>query len=403
MHLTKSQARRFLLVHQGLWSERGYQGKEGVLDYIRHVGCIQYDPLDIVGKNPDLVLQARVEGFRPDLLTELLYEDRRLLDGMDKVMSIYPVEDWPYFRRRRQNYWNGSGRIDAVRPVLAQVRAAIEARGPLSSLDLKMDEKVDWDWSESRLARAALESMYLSGELAIHHKIHTRKFYDLAVRCLPEDLLALPDPNRTEEEYQDWHVARRIRSVGLLWNRAGDVWLGMYNIKSKKRTLALNRLVERGIIQQVEVEGLQQPLYLHNQDRPTLERALEMVTETCQARFIAPLDNLCWDRRLLKELFDFDYRWEVYVPVDRRKYGYYVLPVLYGDRFVARFEPAYDKKKGVFTVKNWWWEPEVEPSRQMTSALEDNFRSFLYYLGARRVGLGDEIRKKPALDWIQEI
>jgi len=318
-------------------------------------------------------------------------------------MSIYPVEDWPYFRRRRQNYWNGSGRIDAVRPVLAQVRAAIEARGPLSSLDLKMDEKVDWDWSESRLARAALESMYLSGELAIHHKIHTRKFYDLAVRCLPEDLLALPDPNRTEEEYQDWHVARRIRSVGLLWNRAGDVWLGMYNIKSKKRTLALNRLVERGIIQQVEVEGLQQPLYLHNQDRPTLERALEMVTETCQARFIAPLDNLCWDRRLLKELFDFDYRWEVYVPVDRRKYGYYVLPVLYGDRFVARFEPAYDKKKGVFTVKNWWWEPEVEPSRQMTSALEDNFRSFLYYLGARRVGLGDEIRKKPALDWIQEI
>jgi len=85
MHLTKSQARRFLLVHQGLWSERGYQGKEGVLDYIRHVGCIQYDPLDIVGKNPDLVLQARVEGFRPDLLTELLYEDRRLLDGMDWI------------------------------------------------------------------------------------------------------------------------------------------------------------------------------------------------------------------------------------------------------------------------------------------------------------------------------
>jgi uncharacterized protein YcaQ len=403
MYITKAQARRFLLVHQGLWQGREFQDKDGILAFIRHVGCIQYDPLDIVGKNPELVLQARVKDFRPDMLRELLYEDRQLLDGFDKAMSIYPVEDWPYFRRRREAYKNGSGKAEPIMSVLAQVRAAVEERGPLSSLDLEMNEKIAWDWSESRLARAALESMYFSGELVIHHKAHTRKFYDLVHRCLPEELLYMPDPNQTDAQYQDWYVTRRIGSVGLLWDRAGEAWLGMHKIKSKERRPVLKRLVEKGRIEQVQVEGIQEPFYLRDQDRPTLERASEMDEQPSQARFIAPLDNLCWDRRMLKELFDFDYRWEVYVPVNRRNYGYYVLPVLYGDRFIARFDPAFDKKNGVLTVKNWWWEPEIVPSEQMAGALAQSFQGFLGYLDARRLELGGDARENPGLEWMGAI
>ena len=115
--LTKAQARRFLLAHQGLWPPHGLRGKEGVLSLVRHLGCIQYDPLNIVGTNPELVLQARVGDFTPALLAELLYQDRALLDGWDKNVSIYAVEDWPYFARRRAGLLRYYG--DPSRPAAA--------------------------------------------------------------------------------------------------------------------------------------------------------------------------------------------------------------------------------------------------------------------------------------------
>ena len=94
-------ARRFIFAHQHLYPPRQLTGKDGVQAFIRHVNCIQFDPINVVGRNPDLVLQSRVKDYRPEMLDELLYEDRRLLDGWDKMASIYPVEDWPYFARQR--------------------------------------------------------------------------------------------------------------------------------------------------------------------------------------------------------------------------------------------------------------------------------------------------------------
>ncbi|HEY6675965.1 MAG TPA: crosslink repair DNA glycosylase YcaQ family protein, partial [Terrimicrobium sp.] len=106
--IRKAQARRFLLAHLGLWPPRQLRGKRGVLDYIRHVNCIQYDPINVVGQNPHLVLQSRVRGYKPAMLGALLYEDRKLLDGFDKQMSIYPIEDWPcfaYYRERMVQHY----------------------------------------------------------------------------------------------------------------------------------------------------------------------------------------------------------------------------------------------------------------------------------------------------------
>jgi uncharacterized protein YcaQ len=198
--ITKQQARRCILAHQGLWPPYELGGKTGVLDYIRRVGCIQFDPLNIVGRHPELVLQARVVGFQPAMLEELLYEDRRLVDGWDKMMSIYCVEDWPYFRRRREHARRHLGRSpDAVRSALPLVRQALEERGPLSSIDLDFNRTVDWSWVPTRLSRAALESMYWAGELIIHHKVNTRKVYDFVGRHISEDLLSAPDPNETDE------------------------------------------------------------------------------------------------------------------------------------------------------------------------------------------------------------
>jgi hypothetical protein len=120
-----------------------------------------------------------------------------------------------------------------------------------------------------------------------------------------------------------------------------------------------------------------------------------------RAVVMAPLDNLLWDRRMLKELFDFDYRWEVYVPADKRRYGYYVLPVLYGDRFIARFEPGNDTKRSLLTIKNWWWESGTNPSDVMKADLVGCFRRFLEYLGAHRLQVDAQAREQAGLAWLE--
>jgi uncharacterized protein len=381
--LTPSQARRFILTHQGLWPPRSWSGKAGILEFFQRVGCIQFDPLNIVGQNPELVLQSRIQDYRPQLLNELLYTDRKLLDGWDKMMAIYPVEDYPSFHRQREADRASMQRSeDGLQSVLPLVRAEIETRGPLSSLDLDFDHRVDWPWGPTRASRAALESLYFAGELVVHHKANNRKYYDLAHRHLPPAILQASDPNPVEIDYQDWYVLRRLASVGLLWGRASTVWLGMRGVDSPQRAKTIKRLLSDGRLQEVRIEGITDPLYLRSQDMSLLEGVMISEAILPQASFIAPLDNLMWDRRLVEALFGFEYRWEVYTPPEKRKYGYYVLPVLYGDRLIARLEPVLDKRTRLLTLKGWWWDQDIICDDILIAALAACFDNFLAYLNA---------------------
>ncbi len=400
--ITKQQARRFLLAYHGLEGKRVFVGKQGILDYIRRVGCIQFDPLNIVGHNHELVLQSRVHGFKPNMLQELLYEERKLLDGWDKNMSIYCTDDWPYFKRIREEARKRLGSCERpINKVLPQIRKEIEDIGPVASSDLGYSEIVNWSWSPTRMSRAALESMYFWGELIIHHKAYTRRIYDYAYRHLPEELLSAPDPNPTDLQYFSWYVLRRLGGIGLLWNKAGDAWLGIDGLKSKERNAAFEKLLEDDKILPVMVEGVKQPLFIKKEDKPLLDKTLSAKPSVKHAAILAPLDNLLWDRRLIKELYDFDYRWEVYKPASERSYGYYVLPVLYGDRFIARFEPGWDRKAGAIIIKNWWWEAGVKPGKKLNEELRKCFEDFSEYLGAESIKAGEKAEGINGLDWLQ--
>ena len=381
-----------MLAHHGLWSAHIFDGKSGALDYIRRVGCIQFDPLNIVGRNPDLVLQSRVANYRPTMLEELLYTDRALVDGFDKMMAIYPVEDWPHFRRHRESArsrYTGSAELMKVLPL---VRKQIEERGPLSSKDLDYNQTIDWPWAPTRLARAILESMYFWGELVIHHKVHTRKLYDFAHNHISQSLLTAPDPNLTQEEYHDWYVLRRIGSIGLLWDKPGEAWLGVPGLKSKERNAAISRLTKHGRIIEIRIEGIEPSFYIRSEDMKLLDHT-NLSDMPTRAAILAPLDNMLWDRRLAKTLFDLDYKWEVYKPLNERRYGYYVLPVLHGDRFVARFEPGRDKKTGALIVKNWWWETDVIQSESLLIDVRRCLKQFLRYLGTDDIQIHDPTAK----------
>jgi uncharacterized protein YcaQ len=401
--LSKRHARRFLLAHQRLWPPRKLRGKAGILEFIRRVGCIQYDPINVVGRNPDLVLQSRVEKYRPAMLEELLYSDRRLLDGWDKVSSIMPVEDWPYFSRHRrlmrERYGDPSNPPMEIAPMVLE---AIRERGPLSSIDLKRGDKVDWSWGRtSRLTKASLDVLYVMGEVLIHHRVGSRRVFDLTERLIPPSLISTPDPNESMKDYQEWHVLRRIGGLGLANPSASEFRLGMLGVKGEVLLATLARLVERGELTVLAVDGIPDRLFFaRNMDLPTLEIAQKKRAPKARAVLIGALDNLLWDRNLLKWIFNFEYTWEVYKPVAKRKYGYYVLPVLYGDRFVARVEPIFDRKTNELTLKNWWWEEGVQPDDRMQVALTACMKEFMCYLGASRIQLGKEVSGKADMEWV---
>jgi len=159
-------------------------------------------------------------------------------------------------------------------------------------------------------------------------------------------------------------------------------------------------LCVQGKAVEVRVEGIKLPLYMRSQDVTELDSVRDSNTPLPRAAIIAPLDNLLWERELVEQLFDFKYRWEVYKPIAEREYGYYVLPVLYGDRFIARFEPGRGQKKGSLLIKNWWWEPGVTPSAEMRAGLRDCFERFLGYLGTDTLQIDQALAKQKDLDWL---
>ena len=360
MKLTNLQARRFLLRRHGLIGDHIFKGEDGIMSFIRRVGCVQYDPVDICGRNADIALNSRIKGYSKGMLDRLLYTDRKLIDHFDKNLSIYPVEDMPAFLSSRitggyaEAYDRRGG--DAVKQIEPLIRRLIEERGHISAKEVHIDKTIQWHWGvTSSLPRAALESMYFRGELVIHHKTGANKSYAFMKDYVPDAILTAKPPFNNEEERLAWFVKRRIGAVGMLWNKASDAWLGL-NLKAADRDAAYKKLLADKEIIQVVVDGIKDPLYVLEEERKTLEASIAEKTPTPRAELIAPLDSLIWDRKLITALFGFDYKWEIYTPQEKRKYGAYTLPMLYGDSFIGRIDLS--RKGGQLIINNTWTESD---------------------------------------------
>lgn len=381
----KAQACRFLLARHGLLGAARFRGSEGVMAYVKQVGCVQYDPVDVCGKSHELAFLARVGGFTREMLSELLYDKRVLMDYFDKNMSIMQTADWPYMAFVREGYCSHTRGSELVEPVIPRVLEAVHARGSLSAQELDMKQKADWYWSETSLARATLETLYFRGELVVHHKTGAIKSYALARDCLPETLLNAPCPFESELERQAWQVYRRIGAVGLLWNAASDAWLGVNGLKARQRDAAFALLAEAGDIRPVSVEGVARPLYMLSRDAELLHACETAFSTEKHCRLLPPLDCMLWDRRLIAELFGFAYKWEIYTPESRRRYGYYVLPVVYGERFAGRVEPMCDRREGVLNVNRFWPEDGFRVTNRFLWELEDALKKLCAFHGLERV------------------
>ena len=360
---------------------------------IDQLGSLQFDPLEVAGRNHDLVLLARVAGYRRSWTDELLYRDRVLYETYNKMFSIVPTAELPWYRitwDRSSSRHEGEA-FDAHAPLVEELLARIRDGGPTSSLDIGAREAIDWYWRPTNQVRALLEAMAEAGVLAISRRKGNQRYYDLVERLFPKALLA----RRVPEREQLLHKLRsRYRANGLL-GATGEYTLWTGTGSAVDRVSLRAELVETGTIVPVAVEGLKGLRFVPVEAMPELDAAEAAVLAGGPAgggaAFIAPLDPLVWDRDLLAALYGFDYKWEVYVPAEKRRWGYYVLPLFYGDRFVGRIEPRIDRKTSTLRILGLWWEDGFDPLSDanpgFAGACADAIRAHMAFADLTKVAL----------------
>jgi uncharacterized protein len=393
-------ARRFLVLRHFLAPPRSLPAApESVLAVVDRVGSLQFDPLDVAGRNHDLVLHARVAGYRRPWTEALLYERRLLFEAYNKGLSILPTRELPWHRltwdraRRQHDAEAFRDHADHVAELLDRIRRD----GPISTADLDRSEAIDWYWGPTLKSRAVLEALAEAGILGIARRDGNRRFYDLAERLFPAGLLAERVPEREQLIHR---LLSRYRAHGLLGATGqAEIFLGFGpgvmladGSPRPRRADLLAELVDRGELIPVEVEGVRGMRLVVTDELPLLAQAEREIGEGHEPGgeppavvFLAPLDPLAWDRDLLRSLFGFDYLWEVYVPAARRRWGYYVLPLLFGDRLVARIEPRVDRASRRIRVLGLRWEAGFDPlaADGLVPALADALVAYREFHGAK--------------------
>ena len=374
--LSAAVARRFLVIRHFLAPPRSLPvAEESVLAVVDRLGSLQFDPLEVAGRNHDLVLHARVRGYRRAWTDHLLYDRRLLFEAYNKGLSILPTRELPWHRltwdRARRTH---EGEIfrdhgEHVTELLDRIRRD----GPISMADLERSEVIAWYWGPTLKSRAVLEALAEAGILGIARREGNRRFYDLAERLFPAGLLEERVPEREQMLHR---LLSRYRAHGLLGATGqGEIFLGFGPGKPladgsprPPRAAFLAELVARGELMPFAIEGVRGIHHVVTDELPLLAQAEREVAEghppggeRPSVTFLAPLDPLAWDRSLLRSLFGFDYIWEVYVPAARRRWGYYVLPLLFGDRLVGRIEPRFDRGARAVRILGLWWEDGFDP------------------------------------------
>ena len=422
--ISPAVARRYLVLHHLLAPPRSLPpGREGILTVFDRLGSIQFDPIEIAGRNHDLVLLSRVAGYRREQTDQLLYETRELYETYNKGLSIVPTAELPWYRvawdRARRRHEGEA--FDEHAPLVEELLERIRASGPLSSIDVEPRAAIDWYWRPTNQVRAILEALAEAGILGLARRDGNRRVYDLAERLFPAELLARVEPDRDRFRHK---LLSRYRAHGLLGQTGNvEIWLGTMPtlevgmegglpLKTAARRVLQSELVESGDIVPVAIEGLRGSRYVPAEELDRLEVAEREVAEgrpPGDARpgvaFLAALDPLVWDRDFLRTLFDFDYLWEVYVPAAKRRWGYYVLPILFGDRLVGRIEPRIERSTDTLRIVDVWWEagfdPMVEPG--FVDAFTDAINAHRDFGRVRRIGwpraarhraLGREVRAR---------
>jgi uncharacterized protein YcaQ len=376
--------RRFILGKQGLWPGRRWRGVKGTEQAMRAIEYLQLDPLQIIARSHDITLHSRVLDYKPDMWEDVTYKKRKFFDW-GGWLAARPMDELPYWRtvmHRERDGDYGDRRIRLIgrehADAIAEMRVILQERGIVSSRDFEKDRA------------SALYYLWQTGEVMTHHRERFERVYALTEKVAPAGLIR----ESSEAETDRFLVKKEISCSGLARiKRTGEAWgRGEPDRAAKKM---LEGMLADGELIEVQVEGWKMNHYAVASDTKTLRdlsagripkawTPLETTT-TEEVLFLAPLDQVS-ARGRAKVLFDFDYVWEVYKPAHLRKFGYYTMPILWGDQLVARFDSKLDRTTNTFVILGLWLEDtRLGKDEAYAEALAQGFARFVAFLDAKKL------------------
>lgn len=365
LKITKSEAKNIIIGSQLL------SRQNTSLDTIQRLGYVQIDTLSVAERSHHHILHTRNKNYSKSDLDEMMF-NKQVFEYWSHAASYLPIFDYRFSLLRKRKYAKGELHwFPKNKKMEHYVLDRIKAEGPLQSKDFKDTRDSASEWYDWKPAKIALEQLFIEGKLMVSKRKNFHKVYDLTERVLPiETDISMP----SIDEYCTFLVRSTLKAHGI----ASTSEIGYLRKGIKPALLkALKKMVTSGAIKQVKIEGLKDNYYM-------LDSYIGFETNT-EVYILSPFDNLTIQRKRLLSIFDFNYQLECYVPEAKRKFGYYCLPILFGDEFVGRFDPKANRKTNVFTIKNIWFESNFIPNENFYSNFSKKLIQFAAFCGCSQV------------------
>lgn len=387
--VSASEARTLLMHGLGLLDDPARKATAtSVCRCIGRMGFVQVDTINIVERAHHHILMSRFDGYEKPMLTKLLEKDRKLYEHWTHDASIIPVGCRPYWHHRykksekriKENGWWYSRLGENPRKLCNHVMKRIREEGPLMSKDFEHREEGNKPWWGWKPQKAALEFLWHTGKLGVTRRVNFHKVYDLTERMFPDPGKG---PRSTRGEMIEWACSSALARLGVASSAEIKGFWDL--IKPGEAKTWCERQARKGEIVEVEVLGADGSSPKPSYALPDWKKKVKAAPPPLQSmRLLSPFDPVIRDRHRLLRLFDFDYRFEAFVPEAKRKYGYYVLPILEGDRIVGRLDPKLYRDRGTLEIRKVWWEPGIKGTRKRDKSLELTVSLFAGQLGAER-------------------
>lgn len=378
--LTLQQARNIQLSTLGLLNVPTKRAtKHDVLQAIKNLSVLQIDTISVVNRSPYLVLFSRIGEFKLEWVEELLAE-RKLFEYWSHEACFLPIENYPLYNAMIHNKkargfnwskeWIHTNRKDAK-----IVLDYVTKNGKTMSSAFKNTGEKKGGWWNWKVEKVALDMLYTQGKLTIVGRKNFHRIYDLTERGIPEKFLAEKVPlSKVYEEF----IERSVKHLGI----TKKSWVSDYfRLKKTVAVPVFDKLLKRKKFIEVQVEGFEESFFVHVENEYLIQQSLKNQLTPTLTTLLSPFDPLIWDRKRVKELFDFDYQIECYTPLQKRIYGYFTLPILYKGQLIGRMDAKAHRKEKRFEVKALHFEKDFVPDKKCIAELKKALHQFANWHG----------------------